>query len=659
MSIQNMKQETNDGALKQMSHPYLQNNETLSRYEKIPLKIYSTSNNASLAVANEIAAMIRIKELMGEPCVLGFVTGNTPMNVYAELIRMHKEDGLSFKNVITFNLYEFYPLQKEDTEISRHYMNEHLFNHIDIQEENIHIPDGKVNSNQVREHCQKYQRMINGFGGFDLLLLGLGKNGQVAFNEPGSSHSSNTRIVTLDNFKLVRTDSTFKGLDRIPRKVITVGMKTIMKSKKILLLAMGDHRAKVVRDVVEGDVSNKMSASFLQNHQATTVFLDPTSSIELTRLKTPWLIDECRWDDSLIRKAVVWLCGKTKKPILKLTDKDYNDNRMNDLLGEYESAYKINIKVFNELQHTITGWPGGKPNADDTNRPERKTPFPKRVVIFSPHPDDDVISMGGTFLRLVEQGHEVHVAYQTSGSIAVADDETLRFVDFLNDCSPMFSKKDDNGAMKLYEKVSKILMNKKQGENDVKEIRRIKALIRRGEAKAACRSIGLDEKHIHFLDLPFYETGTIKKNPLGKEDVKIIYDLLNDLKPHQIYAAGDLADPHGTHKVCLEGIFEALDKLKAEKWMNDCYVWLYRGAWMEWDVNEIEMAVPLSPQEVVRKRWAIFKHQSQKDGVVFQGTDSREFWQRAEERNSDTAVLYDKLGLAEYEAMEAFVRYIP
>ena len=652
MSIRNIKQVKSEGALKQMKHPYLNNNETLTRYEKIPLKIYSTADEASLSVANEIAAMIRIKELMGEPCILGLVTGNTPIKVYSELVRMHKEDGLSFRNVVTFNLYEFYPLKPNELQISRHFMNEHLFDHIDILPENIHLPDGSISSNEVREYCKKYERLIESFGNFDLLFLGLGANGQVAFNESGSSRISKTRVVTLDNFNIVNADNTFKGLDTIPRKVITVGMKSILSAKKILMLSLGDQRSHVVKDIVEGEVSSQMSATFLQEHQG------PASSLELTRMKTPWLIDVCEWDDNLIRKAVVWLCQKLNKSILKLTDKDYNDNRMNDLLGHYESAYKINLKVFNELQRTITGWPGGKDNADDTNRPERSKPFPKRVLIFSPHPDDDVISMGGTFLRLVEQQHEVHVAYQTSGNIAVADDEALRFADFLKDCNRMIFN-DNDASVQFFEKVKSSITNKKQNQNDIEEVRTIKGLIRRGEAKAACRSFGVDESRIRFLDLPFYETGTIKKNPLGEADIQIIYNLLQEIKPHQIYAAGDLADPHGTHKVCLEGIFEALDRLKSEAWLNDCYVWLYRGAWMEWEVNEIEMAVPLSPLEVMRKRWAIFKHQSQKDGVVFQGSDSREFWQRAEERNRETANLYDALGMAEYEAMEAFVRYLP
>ncbi len=654
--VEKVQTESNQPIL--IKHEYLSNQDTLTRFEKIPTRIYGDVNDACKVAANEIAAMIKIKELMGEVCVLGLVTGATQVSVFSELVRMHKEEGLSFKNVVTFNLYEYYTGKAGSMHASRFFMDEHLFKHIDIKEENIFFPDGSVPGDKVREHCEEYEMLIERYGGIDVALLGVGQSGHIAFNEAETSDKSKTRVVILDNFTIIDAEGTFKGLSERPKKVITVGTKAILASKRIIMLALGENKAKIIKEVVEGKISSKYTASYLQEHEKVKVIVETLAASELTRMKTPWFVDTCKWDDKLIRKAVVWLCQKLKKPVLKLTNKDYNDNGMNDLLTEMENAHSVNIKVFNDLQHTITGWPGGKPNTDDTYRPERANPYPKRVIIFSPHPDDDVISMGGTFLRLVEQKHDVHVAYQTSGNIAVQDDEVIRFADFLKDCSD-FSGADKETSEAFYQKVSTFVTNKKTGDIDIPEARKIKGYIRKGEARAACRSFGLSEDSVHFLDLPFYETGTVKKKPLGEEDVQIIMNLIKEIKPHQIYAAGDLADPHGTHKVCLEGIFEALNRMKEEEWMKDCYIWLYRGAWMEWDVSEVDMAVPISPEELLRKRLAIFKHESQKDGVVFQGDDNREFWQRAEDRNRSTAKLYDELGMAEYEAIEAFVRYIP
>jgi glucosamine-6-phosphate deaminase len=411
-----------------------------------------------------------------------------------------------------------------------------------------------------------------------------------------------------------------------------------------------------VKTAVEGPITDHVPASYLQNHPDTTFVIDEACAAELTRIKSPWLVDTVVWDKAMIRKAVCNLSISINKPILKLTNKDYNDNGMSDLLAQHGNAYDINIAVFNQLQNTITGWPGGKPNADDSTRPERALPAKKRVIIFSPHPDDDIISMGGTFQRLVDQGHEVHVAYQTSGNIAVADDEALRFADFVCEYNEQFGISSEK-ANQIYQKAIDFIKNKKNSEVDIPEVRYIKGLIRKGEAKATCRFVGNGEQNVHFLNLPFYETGRVEKNPPSEADYKIVTELIEKIKPHQIFAAGDLADPHGTHKVCLDIVFESLRRLKDKDFMKDCWVWLYRGAWAEWDVHEIEMAVPMSPDQVLRKRLGIWKHQSQKDGVVFQGSDSREFWQRAEERNKATAELYNKLGLAEYAAMEAFVRY--
>jgi glucosamine-6-phosphate deaminase len=429
-----------------------------------------------------------------------------------------------------------------------------------------------------------------------------------------------------------------------------------MKAKKIILMAWGDGKSDIIRKTVEGPILDQVPATFLQEHPNTLFVLDTAAASQLTKNRTPWLVDSINWDRFNVRRAVVWLCKRIDKPLLKLTDEDYNENGLGELLTEQGPAYNINIRVFNELQHTITGWPGGKPNADDTYRPERATPFPKRVLLFSPHPDDDVISMGGTFIRLVDQGHDVHVAYQTSGNIAVFDEEALRFADFMSDMADKFNLSDPI-SKKLFDEVRDSIRDKKIDSVDTPAVRNIKGIIRRGEAKAACRYVGIPDENVHFLDMPFYETGRVKKGPLGSADIKIIEDMIREVKPHQIYAAGDLADPHGTHRVCLDAIMQAVTNLKEESWMKDCWVWLYRGAWHEWDIEEIEMAVPISPEELLRKRRAIFKHQSQKDNVMFQGSDKREFWERVEDRNQSTAQLYDQLGLAEYEAIEAFVRW--
>lgn len=624
--------------------------------EKIPLKIFNSSEQASSFVAAEIAALIRSKEKEGKPCILGLATGSTPTRVYDALVAMHKKEGLSFRNVVTFNLDEYYPMQPDSLQSYVRFMNEHLFDHIDIPKKNINIPDGTLPKERVGAYCREYDEKIEKLGGIDLQILGIGRTGHIGFNEPGSPEKSPTRMITLDQVTRIDAASDFFNEANVPKKAITMGVGSILKSKRIVLMAWGEGKAPVIQKAVEGPVTDQIPATFLQNHPNSLVVLDEAASSHLTSVKTPWLVDGIEWNDKLIRSAVVWLCQYIGKPILKLTNNDYQEHGMGDIVTEYGSAYNVNIKIFNQLQHTITGWPGGKPNADDSNRPERAKPFPKRVIIFSPHPDDDVISMGGTFIRLVDQGHEVHVAYQTSGNIAVFDEDAIRFADFVKDFNETFGLNKED-AEKFYQRVVKQLKGKKPGEVDSPEILSIKGLIRRGEAKAGCRSAGITDEYAHFLDMPFYETGKVKKKPLGEEDIRIIVDLIRKVKPHQIYAAGDLSDPHGTHRVCLSAIYQALDRLKGEAWLKDCYVWLYRGAWQEWDIDEIEMAVPLSPDELIRKRRAIFKHQSQKDSALFPGNDKREFWMRAEDRNHATANAYNQLGLAEYEAMEAFVRY--
>ncbi|VXB98687.1 putative glucosamine-6-phosphate deaminase-like protein BT_0258 [Flavobacterium sp. 9AF] len=622
-----------------------------TRFEKIHCEIFKNSMDASKIVALEIAQLIRSKKEKNKTCILGLATGSSPIKVYEELVRMHKEEGLSFANVITFNLDEYYPMNKENKQSYHYFMHEHLFNHIDILPENINIPDGTIPFDELNQYCIDYEMKIKKAGGLDFQLLGIGRTGHVGFNEPGSHINSGTRIITLDHITRSDASSDFNGIDNVPKKAVTMGVSTILRSKRIVLLAWGQNKAAIVKKTVQGDITSDVPATFLQNHENATFVLDQFAAADLTRFKTPWIVGECIWTEELKRKAIVWLCQKTNQSILKLTDRDYNNHGMSDLLAQEGAAYDLNINMFNILQHTITGWPGGKPNTDDTHRPERATPEKKRVILFSPHPDDDVISMGGTFSKLIKQGHDVHVVYQTSGNIAVTDEEAIKFAEVCNDfvteenCSINFSK------------IIKFLRNKNENEIDIPEVRKLKGLIRRRESYGATRYIGLKDQNVHFLDLPFYETGQVKKNPLGQEDINIVSDIIKSIKPHQVFAAGDLADPHGTHEVCLNAIFAALKSLKPEPFMNDCWLWLYRGAWHEWDIHEIDMAVPLSPDEVLLKRHAILFHQSQKDRVMFQGNDSREFWVRAEDRNKNTAKLYDKLGLAEYEAIEAFKRF--
>lgn len=632
--------------------------ENIDSRENIPVTIYPGAKEASALIAKEIATLIKKKKKSNDFCVLGLPTGSTPVEVYDELVRMHKEDGLSFENVVTFNLDEYYPIEPHKLQSYVRFMREHLLDQVDLKPENVHFPDGTIAIEEIPEFCRKYEEKVKSYGGIDLQLLGIGRTGHIGFNEPGSGKKSRTRLISLDHITIADSASDFFGEENVPKRAITMGIGNILESKKIILMAWGEGKSKIISNAVEGPVTSNIPATFLQDHPDARIVLDEAATGELTRFKTPWLVGTCFWDDKLIRKGVIWLCQKVNKPILKLTNRDYNDNGMGNLVATKGSAYNINIRVFNQIQHTITGWPGGKPNADDSDRPERSKPFPKRVIIFSPHPDDDVISMGGTFIRLVDQGHDVHVGYQTSGNIAVFDEDVIRFSDFVQEFEEDFLK-DSTASAELHKELVKFLSNKRPGQVDVANVQNIKTLIRKAEAKAACRYIGLPEDHMHFLEMPFYQTGTVKKKPLSDEDVKIVVDMMRKYEPHQIFAAGDLSDPHGTHRVCLEAILLALERVKKDKWMADCYVWLYRGAWQEWDIAGVDMSVPLSPDELMKKRKAVFKHQSQKDQALFPGTDAREFWQRAEDRNRETAQLFDRLGMAEYEAIEAFVRYIP
>ena len=626
-------------------------------FEKIPVEIFATPQDGSRYAANEIAKLIKQKQKENKPCVLGLATGSTPIIMYKELVRLHKEEGLSFKNVITFNLDEYFPIAREAYQSYWSFMHRYLFDHIDIDPANIHVPNGELTKEEAKQYCIHYEQMIDDAGGLDLQILGIGNNGHIGFNEPGSSIFSKTRLTNLDNNTRVVNGREFQNISKVPRLALTMGISTIMKAKKILLLAWG-FKAQIVAKAVEGNVTEQVPASILQQHNNCTFILDEQAASELTRFKSPWLTGEIEWTPQMIKRAVVNLALKLNKPVLSLTTHDYNENGLGELLVEQGDAYEINLQVFYLLRDSITGWPGGKPDAHLPAHPERSEPYPKRVIIFSPHPDDDIISMGGTFMRLHHQGHEVHVAYQTSGNIAVTDEFVTRFIDFAVNFETLFNINNEKSTEVLAD-AQKFLATKQPQQIDTAEIRAIKGLIRRSEAKATCRYVGLPDGRWHFQNLPFYETGSIEKNPMGEEDVRLTMELLRKIKPHQVYCAGDLADPHGTHKVCLDIVFESLRRLKNEgdEWVNDCWMWLYKGAWQEWDIADIEMAIPMSPDQVMKKRYGIFIHQSQKDAVPFQGSDSREFWQRAEERNSNTANLYAALGLTKYAAMEAFVRW--
>ena len=639
-----------------ISKSYIAKGEGANRFEKIPVQIYDKPSDAVKAVAQEIANLIRTNAAKSEKCVLGLATGSSPIKLYQELVRMHQEEGLSFRNVVSFNLDEYMPMPKESKQSYHYFMHHHLFDHIDIDPANIHIPDGTLKTEEVDSFCKEYEKAIEAAGGIDIQILGIGRTGHIGFNEPGSPLNSKTRMVYLDDLTIKDASGDFGGIDNVPARAITMGVGTIMKARKIILMAWGEKKAPIIKATVEGSISDSVPATFLQTHPNVQFIIDENAAEELTRANQPWLVSKVNWDDKLIRKAVIWLCQKVQKPILKVENKDYMENGMADLVKTFGSANKVNIQVFNDLQHTITGWPGGKPNADDSTRPERAYPYPKRVLIFSPHPDDDVISMGGTFARLVEQGHEVHVAYQTSGNIAVFDDYIYQQMDIATSFTKLIGG-DLKPMETAFKEVKEAIQNRKAGDEEITDLLKYKGALRRAEARGAARFLGVPEERVHLLNLPFYETGTVKKNPLSQTDVDIIVKLLREVQPHQIYAAGDLADPHGTHGVCLDAILRAYNVIDGDAWFKDCNTWWYRGAWMEWEIEKVDMAVPVSPAELSIKRKAIYKHGSQINGPAFPGDDPREFWQRAEDRNRNTADLYNRLGMAEYEAMEVFAKY--
>ena len=633
----------------------------ITRCEKIFTDIYPKVEEAASVIANSVEAEIKRAKAAGRKCVLALGTGLSLTPVYTELIRRHKECGLSFENVVVFNAYEYFPLSADCRHSALGQLRERLLDHIDIKAENIHTPDGSISQDEVIEHCHAYEQLIAAEGGIDIALLGIGRMGNIATNEPGSTLSSTSRIILIDQTSRDEMTNSFGTQEQVPPCSITMGIHTLLSAHKLFITAWGEEKSDIVEKIVEGPITDAVPASFIQTHNDAKFFIDLSAASKLTRIVHPWLVTNCEWNDKTIRAAVVWLCQLKQKPILKLTNKDYNENGLSELLARYGSAYNCNIKIFNDLQHTITGWPGGKPNADDTNRPERALPAVKRVIVFSPHPDDDVISMGGTLRRLVQQNHDVHVAYETSGNIAVGDEEVTRFMHFVNGYNQLFCNNEDHVIKKMYADIKAFLAQKKPSDMDTPEVSTIKGLIRRGEARTACTYNGVPLDHVHFLDLPFYESGKIEKLPMGEKDVEIVRALLQKVKPHQIYVAGDLADPHGTHRKCTDAVLAAIDleKEAGAEWLNDCRIWMYRGAWAEWEIENIEMCVPMSPEELRGKRNCILKHSSQMESAPFLGNDERLFWQRAEDRNHATAELYHSLGLACYEAMEAFVRYIP
>ena len=612
-------------------------------FERIPAHIFEDEDVASERIAEKIAESINACNGVYR---LGFSTGSSLVGIYHSLVRRYEAGELSFKNVEIYSTDEYYPAPADSNSRNRR-LYEELVAKVDINPENVFVPKltEAKDAAEVSEFCAAYDEKARGL---DLLVMGMGEKGQVGFNEAGATEHSRTRTVLLPYASRKRQMKNFGGnLSATPNTAVAMGISTMMSAKKIQLVAWGEDKAAVVKSVSEDKADAACPASLLQKHDVVSIYVEENSASMLTRNVAPWLVGPCEWTPKFIRKAVVWLCEQVHKPILKLTQGDYLANGLGELLELHGAFDSINIRVFNELQHTITGWPGGKPNADDTTRPVPSNPFPKRVVIFSPHPDDDVISMGGTFIRLAEQGHDVHVAYETSGNVAVHDDVVLQHMDAAREL----------GFGDRFDEVKEIIASKKPGEPEPRALLNLKGSIRRAEAKAAVRSFGLnDATNCHFLNLPFYETGGIEKGKRTQKDIDIILALLQEVKPHQIYLAGDLADPHGTHRVCTEAVLEALNQLEGAEWLKECHVWLYRGAWMEWEIGKVDMAVPLSPGEVIKKRHAIYRHLSQKDIVPFPGDDPREFWQRAEERTGNTARLYNELGMAEYQAMEVFVR---
>lgn len=610
-------------------------------HTRIPTLVFSTSAQASRHVALMIESLIRQNNSAGRPTVLGLATGSTPVGLYRELIRLHKEADLDFARVITFNLDEYYPMTPEDDHSYRRWMHETFFAHVNVKPENIHIPDGTVAAHDVEEYCSRYEQKIRRAGGIDFQILGIGRSGHIGFNEPGSTRHSRTRLVTLDPVTRRDAASDFFGEENVPQQAITMGVGTILEARRVVIMAFGEHKAPIVRRAVEEEASEAVTASFLQKHPDTTFILDQSAAGHLTPIRLPWRVGSVNWTPNLIRRALIWLSLKVGKGLLQLSDDDFREHELYELLREHGPAHKLGRRVFDEMMATICTSPAG--------------PATKTCLVFSPHPDDDVISMGGTIIRLAEQGHKVHIAYMTSGNIAVFDHDAWRFTDFVCSFNALFGIDPDQSA-ELMRRVRDFLKTKLPGQPDCPELLTIKKLIRATEARAGALAAGVPPEQLEFMDLRFYRTGTIAKAPIQPEDVDDIANLLQRLQPHQIYVAGEMSDPHGTHRTCANAIFEAVRRVREANQTFE--VWLYRGAWEEWEPHEIERVVPLSPRDLERKKNAIFRHQSQKDRAMFPGgSDKREFWQRAEDRNLNTAKVYDDLGLPEFYALEGFVQW--
>jgi glucosamine-6-phosphate deaminase len=639
-------------------------------HTKVPTLVFPTSAQAARHVALMIESLIRQNNSAGRPTVLGLPTGSTPVGLYRELIRLHRDAGLDFSRVITFNLDEYYPMQPDDPQSYRLWMHEIFFKHVNIPVKNSHIPDGTIPAEETEDYCARYEQQIRRAGGIDLLVLGIGRTGHVGFNEPGSTRNSRTRRMTLDPVTRRDAASSFFGEENVPHQALTMGVGTILECRRIVLLAFGEHKAPIVQKAVEGPMTEAITASFLQQHPDATFLLDEAAASDLTALSRPWVAGPIEWPPVLIRRAVIWLSLKVGKALLKLSDDDFREHELYELLREHGPAERLGRLVFDQMMATICTTPGRslslpgsgirsvEPAADtgiclmtpdSCALPAEQSP----VIVFSPHPDDDVISMGGTLIRLVQQRHPVSVAYMTSGNIAVFDHDAWRFIDFVVEFNRLFAI-DSEHTERLKERIEAFLREKKPGQPDPEDLLKIKGLIRETEARAAVLACGVRPESLHFMDLRFYRTGTIAKAPLHPQDIEDIADLLRRIRPTQIYVAGEMSDPHGTHRMCAEAIFQAVRQVRGEGMSFE--VWLYRGAWEEWEPHIVERVVPLAPADLEQKKMAIFRHQSQKDRAMFPGsTDRREFWQRAEDRNRRTAHLYDQLGLPEFYALEGFV----
>ena len=625
------------------------------RFEKLETKIVKDQKEGALSVAKRMATLINRKKKTGDLFVLGLSGGTSCLPVYEELIKMYEKGELDLAHVVAFNVSEFFPIYDDKRHSNGKFLRDIFISKVNILADNFITPDSSVDRSNVYDYCHKYEQLVEQYGGLDFVLLSVGLVGNIAYNEPGSQPSSLTRLMLLDHESRRDLKRFYSSPAEVPNSAITIGLSNIQNAKEVILLAWGENKSQIIKEVLQGKVDDNVPASFLQQHKNAMAVVDLAAAEHLTRISQPWLVGSCEWTNKLIRRAIVWLCMETGKPILKLTNKDYNKHGLDELLSLYGSAYDVNIRIFNDLQRTITGWPGGKPNADDANRPERAYPYPKRVLVFSPHPDDDVISMGGTLQRLVDQNHDVHVAYETSGNIAVGDEEIIRSISLFRQLNNAWGDQPKSVDDKC-EQILHFLTNAKQsGDIDSQDVLFMKGRLRQEEARSACRYIGIKPQNVHFLALPFYETGKIQKDKLSENDIVRVISLLQEVQPHQIYLAGDLADPHGTHKVCLDAALSAIHEIQDEAWFKDCRVWMYRGAWAEWEIDHIEMAVPISPEELRKKRNSILHHQSQMESAPFLGNDERLFWQRSEDRNKATADMYRNLGLASYEAIEAFV----